>query len=165
VHDVLQECWRPLADRARERGLHVEWEVDRALALDTDREKLRLILTNVLDNAVSYADTGGRVEIETASRDGFVQVSVANTGSHLSQEEAEHVFERFWRADEARAATGVHCGLGLSLCRQLMDLLGGSIRVESTPGATFRVVIALAPKAEELPPDEPRPDDAGTDSA
>ncbi len=143
LHEVLQECWRPLADRAHARGLHVEWNVDPQLVLNTDREKLRLILSNVLDNAVSYTNDAGHIRIEAASQDGRIELSVANTGSHLSQQEAEHVFEQFWRGDEARAATGVHCGLGLSLCRQLVDLLGGSVRVESAAGDTFRVILTF----------------------
>jgi heavy metal sensor kinase len=145
LHDLLRECWRALADRARGRALQVEWNVDPELALHSDRDKLRLILSNVLDNAVSYADAGGRIWIQAASPDGRIQISVANTGSHLSQDEAERVFERFWRGDEARAATGVHCGLGLSLCKQLVDLLGGSIHVQSAAGDTFRVVLDLNP--------------------
>jgi len=143
LHEVLQECWRPLADRARARDLKVEWSVDRGLVLNTDRDKLRLILSNLLDNAVSYADDGGQIRIEAASEDDRIELSVANTGSRLSQEDAEHVFESFWRADEARAATGVHCGLGLSLCRQLAGLMGGAIRVESAAGDIFRVTLAF----------------------
>ncbi len=150
LQDVLQECWRPLADQARARGLNVDWRVDENLALDTDRDKLRLVLANVLDNAVSYAADGGRIEIAAASpQDGTVEVSVSNTGSSLSDQEIEHVFERFWRADEARAATGVHCGLGLSLCKQLMHLLGGSISAESASEESFRIILAFKTDAED----------------
>jgi len=144
LHDELQECWRPLAERALARGLQVEWNVDERLVLHSDRENLRLILYNLLDNAVSYANDGGRICLEAASQGGRLELSVTNSGSRLSQQEAEHVFERFWRADAARGETGVHCGLGLSLCKQLVTTLGGSIRVESAAGGNFRVALAFA---------------------
>lgn len=143
LKEALEQCWRPLADRADSRGLRVEWQVDPQLTLDTDRDKLCLILSNVLDNAVSYTDAGGRIWIEAAGGDGGIEVTVTNTGSHLSPREAEQVFEPFWRADAARGDTGVHCGLGLSLCKQLVELLAGSIRVESALGGEFRVALAF----------------------
>jgi len=143
LDEVLQECWEPLAERARTRNLDVEWQLDQRLSLDTDPEKLRLILHNLLDNAVSHSNTGGGIHIEAASRDGQVHLGIANTGHRLSADQARHVFDRFWRGDTARGATGLHSGLGLSLCRQLVMLLGGSISVEAPASGAFRVVVTL----------------------
>jgi len=138
VDALLRECWAALADRAQARGLRVAWQTNPCV-LQTDREKLRLVLGNILDNAVTYADAGGQVWICTGLHDGNVELCIANTGSQLSPHQAEHVFERFWRGDAARSDAGVHCGLGLSLARKIVTLLGGSIAVESTAGGIFTI--------------------------
>ncbi len=143
---ILRECWGSLAEQARSRRLHVEWQVGQDLMLNTDREKLRVVLQNILDNAVTFANTGGLVRVQAGLRDGRIELSVANTGSELSQQQAEHVFERFWRGDAARSGAGVHCGLGLSLCQKIVTLLGGSISVESAAGGTFRIKLAFDEK-------------------
>jgi signal transduction histidine kinase len=109
------------------------------LPLYTDREKLRLILNNILDNAVSHADTGGSIEIEATIRDRQLEVLVANSGSQVPPGDVEKTLNRFWRGDASRRATGIHCGLGLYLCRQLVELLQGSMSLESELGGSFRV--------------------------
>ncbi len=141
--EVLRECWAPLAQRAVERGLQVEWKLAEVCNLATDRSKLQLVLHNVLDNAVAYTDEGGSVTLESHEENGRITLCVSNTGSELTPEQTEHVFERFWRGDASRRATGEHCGLGLSLCKKMMMLLGGSIAVSSTGGGTFTISIGL----------------------
>jgi len=143
IEQVLEESWLPLAQQADDRGLHVEWHLDGVPAIATDPEVLRLILLNVLSNAVGYADTGGHVRIASSRRHGRVEAVVANTGSTLSDAEAQHVFERFWQADAARSTTGVHCGLGLALCRTLTSLLGGTIAVAAEAGGEFTVALTF----------------------
>ncbi|MBN2561597.1 MAG: sensor histidine kinase N-terminal domain-containing protein [Phycisphaerae bacterium] len=141
--ELLRECWAPLASRAVERGLQIDWKLAEACNLNTDRSKLQLVLHNVLDNAVAYADQGGQISVASHADDGRVAISVTNTGSVLTQEQAERSFDRFWRGDTSRVATGEHCGLGLSLCQKMMMLLGGSISVTSTGKGTFTASIVL----------------------
>ncbi len=141
--ELLEACWEPLARRARERRLQIDWELARACSLTTDRSKLEVVLHNILDNAVTYTDAGGRISIALFSDDGRIQLRVSNTGSAITQEQTGSVFDRFWRGDVARGAIGQHCGLGLSLCRKLVALLGGSISAASTMGGTFTISILL----------------------
>jgi two-component system, OmpR family, sensor kinase len=90
-----------------------------------------------------------------------VVLEVADHGAGLTQEQAEHVFERFYRADQARSRQAGGTGLGLAIVAALVAAHGGAVWVESTPGrgATFCIAIPLAPEARHLAPD---PDD-GTD--
>jgi len=143
LDEVLKQCWVSLEELANERELRVEWRVEQPCALETDREKLRLILQNILANAVAYANRQGYVRIAAQSKDGRVALSVRNSGSEVSEEQARHVFERFWRGDAARSDTGVHCGLGLVLCERLATLLGGSISVASVAGGEFTVTLSF----------------------
>jgi len=115
--------------------------------LESDRAHLRLVLQNILGNAVTYADEGGRIRVESAAHNGTTELAVTNTGSRLDSRDAARVFDRFWRGDDARVATGQHCGLGLSLCKTFVELLGGSIRAALPGDGQFRIVMALAQRA------------------
>jgi heavy metal sensor kinase len=140
----LRECWAPFECRAVKRRLDVQWMVEESGGgVSADREKLRIVLGNVFDNAVTYADDGGRIRIEGWALRGKAHVKVSNTGSKLTPAEAAKVFDRFWRADESRAATGTHCGLGLALSRKIMDVIGGSIEAESD-GTNFVVTLRIS---------------------
>jgi len=140
VEPLLRGCWVRVEARARERGLRVDWHVERSCIIRSDPEQLALVVGNLFDNAVAYADAGGRVEI-AASRNGeAATIEVRNSGCALSREQIGQVFERFWRGDESRTSSngsgngGVHCGLGLALCHRVVVLLGGSIAVDSADG-------------------------------
>jgi two-component system, OmpR family, heavy metal sensor histidine kinase CusS len=141
---VLRDAWGTFTSRADERSLRVHWHDDRPSVAMTDREMIQQVVYNLLDNAVTYVEERGEIVIETDCRDGAAKVTITNTGGTLSPEDAQHLFERFWRADASRTNTGVHCGLGLSLSERIMSLLGGTITVESTPEGVFRAILTLA---------------------
>lgn len=81
--------------------------------------------------------------IEAMRQDGNVLITVANTGSRLTREQVSHVFERFWRGDTAREAPGTRCGLGLSLCKTIIEQLGGTITADVSSEGTFSIVLEL----------------------
>jgi two-component system, OmpR family, phosphate regulon sensor histidine kinase PhoR len=132
-----------LADRAQARGLRVERDISQPCVLATDGARLRQALHNLLDNAVTHVDSGGLVRIEAGREPDRIRCRITNTGSRISPEDAERVFDRFWRGDAARTDTGVHCGLGLSLSRRIVTLLGGRISVTSAVGGEFSVTIVF----------------------
>ncbi len=74
---------------------------------------LGLVVSNIIENAVVHSNKGGIVQIETTADGEVVSIRVANSGSTVPDNQAEMVFECFWRSDAARTAAGVHCGLGL----------------------------------------------------
>jgi signal transduction histidine kinase len=122
----------------------VDWQLQEPCALETDRAGLRLVVQNVLDNAVSHSRAGGHIRIESTMCDGQVELLVRNSAESMSAQDAARVFDRFWRGDQSRRATGQHCGLGLSLCQALTELLGGSIRAECPAAEDFAVTIRLS---------------------
>jgi signal transduction histidine kinase len=79
---------------------------------------------------------------------------VANSGCVLTPDRAEQVFDRFWRGDAARSGDGKHCGLGLSLCRELVDIQGGTIRARCESGGEFVIEFTL-PSATTSRGEEP----------
>lgn len=124
---LLRECWEPLEARARARGLELEWRLNVSRAASADRDALRRIFQNLFDNAVVYAEPASRIGVSAVNEGHVLLLSVANR-TQLPPDDVSHVFERFWRADPARQHQDeTRCGLGLSLCRALVEQLGGSI--------------------------------------
>ena len=116
--------------------LHVQkWMVE----AQTRAEAVR----NMLENAAQHANDGGTVAIETKTDDSMASLLVRNTGSRVSQDDAERVCERFWRGDASRNLTGVHSGLGLALVRRVAVLLGGDVSVRSSVGGDFEIEVSF----------------------
>lgn len=120
-------------------------QIQLALNFSSDRvirapgHLLRTALRNVIDNAIEYTNNGGTVEISTSADSQNVIFEISNTGSHIHPTDVPLVFERFWRGDEARSKSERHSGLGLSIVRQAMENMGGTIQVSSEMGGWFRV--------------------------
>ena len=148
VKDSLQAAWKLLESSAAARRLRVAWSLDGDILVTTDPTLLGIVLRNLLHNAVEYADEGGAIGIAARSGRGRLELQVRNTGSRLSQEQAERVFDRFWRGDAARSSAGVHCGMGLALVKSIASLLGGSARASSSAGGEFVIDISISDRAE-----------------
>jgi two-component system, OmpR family, sensor kinase len=124
-----------------------------ALVVLGDEQRLRQVLANLVNNALTHTPAGSPVEVRVggASLDGRpgAAVEVVDHGPGLTAEQAERVFERFYRADPARSHTDGGTGLGLSIVAALVAVHGGTVGVDSVPGrgARFRVVLPLAPDA------------------
>jgi signal transduction histidine kinase len=140
--EVVDNCWRGCQDKATRRGLAFEISVPDDLSCSSDRNALSIVLMNLLENAVEYANADGRIWVTARKADGVVEVEVANTGCQLTPEQAAHVFDRFWRADPSRMDASLHVGLGLALVRRIMTSLGGAVEA-STVGGEFAVSIRL----------------------
>lgn len=111
------------------------------LAVDT--EKLQLILTNVLSNAYKYSLGQGPIELKTQSRKkagrSWVGIAVRDHGIGMTPEQTERIFERFYRADASGKIPGT--GLGLSLVKEIMDIFGGEVEVQSQQGKGTEVTL------------------------
>jgi len=140
---TVRDAWQPLAPRAEARRLRVDLNLDGEADLETDAALVGLIVRNVLENAVVHTDEGGTVRVRAADDDGHVDLRVTNTGSRLTQDEADQAFERFWRGDAARTGTGAHCGLGLTLVGEAVEALGGQVSVTSEKGGAFEIRVRL----------------------
>ena len=126
---LVGEVLPPFATRARTRGVTIEAAMPEHLVVTTDPDQLKLVVSNLLDNAVSYVEERGTIRAAlVATAGGGVQLRVANSGSTLTSDQVRHATERFWRGDAARAS-GSHAGLGLALCQKITALLGGSLAV------------------------------------
>lgn len=141
---VLEQSWNLVASEAASRRLERSWLVNH-LTVMGDAEQLRLVFINLFANAAAYAEVGSTVEICLHEMNDRRVVTVANTGCDLTPDQAKQVFDRFWRGDRSRTATGLHCGLGLTLCRTLVGLHGGTITASVQDGR-FTITVSLPPR-------------------
>lgn len=144
---------RPLA-AAGGIELHVHTPAE-PLELETDPGKLREVLMNLLHNAVEYNRSEGTIDLTVSRVGAGALFEVRDTGIGMTPEVEEKIFERFYRADPSRHATGIHAGLGLAIVKEYVARLNGTITVESQPGVgtTFRVTFPALPLAESAKPE------------
>ncbi len=150
VDALTQQCANVVRPLAEARGLKLsvknsEAGSDGASLIETDPDKLREIVTNLLHNAIQYNREGGSVDLRVARDNGTLEVEVRDTGIGIAPEARPHIFERFYRADPSRGSDEPHAGLGLAIVKEYIDLMGGSIGVESTEGqgSTFRIRVPV----------------------
>jgi two-component system, OmpR family, heavy metal sensor histidine kinase CusS len=142
VADLVDTALRPAAGIFARRGLTLSVGIAPELSCTADRALLLTILSELVSNAAEYTEAGGRIDVTAAEGVGCVDLVIANSGCRLPPEAAAHVFDRFWRGDQSRSQTGVHAGLGLTLVRQAVSAIGGSVAVSIGSG-TFAVRLRL----------------------
>lgn len=139
LEDLTRAVWDRLRARAQARALSLDLTARGAPTVVTDVAKLRLILTNLLGNAVDHAPPGSTVACEVRVDEPSFQVSVSNPAPGLERDDLSRLFDRFWRKDEARG--GHNAGLGLTLVRSLCATLG--YRVEPRLSDEGRLAIEV----------------------
>jgi signal transduction histidine kinase len=120
----------------------VEFSTDRgeAIVVNVDADKLRIVLRNLLENAVKYSLPDSQtIRVTVAKRDGGASIRVADDGAGIPSADAERIFEPFFRVDRSRSKESGGYGLGLSICKRVMEAHGGRIALEPGDGrgATF----------------------------
>lgn len=126
---ALSEKWQP---RLSEKSIALRLHIPPATVLHTDATLLHIILDNLIGNAIKYGHSGGQIVCTWLPEN--ASLAIRDNGPGIPAEHLPHVFERFYRADEARSTTVPGAGLGLSIAKKLADLLGIELRVSSRAG-------------------------------
>jgi two-component system phosphate regulon sensor histidine kinase PhoR len=133
---AAQEAIEDVGPRARERRVRFENSVPADLSARADPERLRQVISNLLDNAVKYGRPEGEVVVGGRRlENGFVQLVVRDDGPGVPADAQARIFERFYRVDRARSREQGGTGLGLSIVKHVVQAHGGEVRVASEPGA------------------------------
>jgi len=134
------------AARAMEPGREIASHVQPSVVLG-DRDRLRQVVDNLLANVRAHTPPTAAVDVAVELEDGAAVVAVRDTGPGLAADDAERVFERFYRADPSRSRSSGGVGLGLAIVQAVAEAHGGAVSVSSAPGegAAFRVRLPLAP--------------------
>jgi signal transduction histidine kinase len=143
---LVSDCWGAYQYRAERQGVEVTMDLRPECIAATDPDTLRIVLNNLLDNAVSYVNEKGQLSIATRAEHSAAMIEIANSGSRIAAEDATRLFDRFWRGDAARTEAGLNCGLGLSISKRLVTLLGGEIQIRSAADGKFVVSLKLPGK-------------------
>jgi signal transduction histidine kinase len=145
VAALTEQCTAMVRPLAEAHGLQLQLERNGPVNLHTDPNKFREIVNNLLHNAIAYNRPHGKVAVGLHTRAGRLRLEVKDTGIGISEDAKTHIFDRFYRVDASRHAEGMHSGLGLSIVKGYVDLLGGSIDVASTlgSGSTFCIELPL----------------------
>ena len=117
---------------AEEKGVSVHAGFPEELYLTADRSRIRQVLANLLDNAIKYTPSGGRIDIEASRGDKEVEITIKDTGIGISEDELDNIWDRLYRGDKSRSQRGL--GLGLSLVRAIVGAHRGRVEVSSKPG-------------------------------
>ncbi len=140
VGELAQQCADMVHPLAQEQGLTLTACLAEPIVTLTDARKLREIVLNLLHNAIAYNKPRGSIEMTVGRDNGQVLLAVRDTGIGITPEAQTHLFERFFRADPSRHADTPHCGLGLAIVKSYVELLQGSIHVDSSPaGSSFEI--------------------------
>lgn len=137
---------------ARDRAVELQGEVQPAY-VQGDEELLIQVLVNLIDNAMTHTPTGGRVQVRCTSEGEVVRIKVSDTGNGIAASDLPLVFERFYRPDTSRSRESGGVGLGLAICKRIVDLHGGSIGIQSKIGQGTSVEITIPSIAFESSPE------------
>jgi two-component system, OmpR family, sensor kinase len=139
---VARECVELVRPLAAERGIEIRCDLPAIHCLG-DAERITQVATNLLTNAINFNRDRGEVRVSARVENSTALLTVADTGVGISAEDIPHIFERFYRVDKSRSGIQGRTGLGLAICKAIMDAHGGSIDVSSQPGAGTTVTVRL----------------------
>ncbi|MCI2126482.1 MAG: HAMP domain-containing histidine kinase [Olsenella sp.] len=144
LSELVDECAMEFDGVAYERGCSIESDIEPNIHLQADRTQIERAVRTLIDNATKYATKGTVVRVSLKKADKHSVLTVNNASSPMDSEDLEHIFDRFYRSDKARSReeTGGF-GLGLAICKGIIDAHGGTIAVTSTAqgGTTFTVTL------------------------
>lgn len=145
--DLVETCAETTLLKAAQKQIALHVDIPATMpAVRGDGGLLHEVLQNLLDNAVQYTPTGGKIDVSASLRDGAAFITVADTGIGIPAVDQERIFERFYRVDAARSREVGGTGLGLSIAKHIVEAHGGRIWVESEVGLgskfTFSVPLA-----------------------
>jgi signal transduction histidine kinase len=147
VRRLAQGIGRQMRPHFDEKGQQLTVSVEKDIPdVEADPDRIGQVLANLLTNANKYAQEGAQVRLAATQVGDEIEFEVSDNGPGLREEELDHVFDRFWRAQTGETQAVGGTGLGLAIAKSLVELHGGAISASSVPGkgATFRFVLPIA---------------------
>jgi len=144
---IVSEAVELLRPLAQEQNVTLTVELA-PVRCEGNAEQLAQVVSNLVSNAIHYNRSGGRVQVKLVSEPGAAVLSVSDTGQGVAPEDLPHIFERFFRADKARASAAGRTGLGLAITKAIVEGHGGSIVASSQLGSGTTLTVRLPRPAE-----------------
>jgi len=148
--DIIAEVVAVLEVQAKQRHITIQLEAQPGLPeLWADRELIRVVVRNLISNAVKFSHDGGHIHIATWHEDGVLKFSVQDEGPGIPAEALPHLFDKFFRVPTTSDVPGT--GLGLALAKEAVMAHGGRIEAESTPGKGSRFLVTIPAGSRAVP--------------
>jgi two-component system sensor histidine kinase BaeS len=151
LHRIAQHCAMTMQARARDSGLTLSFSSNgQPLFIQGDESRLQQLLSNLLENSIRYTHRAGRsgwrwpaVPAPQAVPAGMAELSIEDSAPGVDEAARPHLFERFYRVDASRNRSSGGSGLGLSICRNIVESHGGEIAAHPSPLGGLRIVVRL----------------------
>ncbi|MGA9118270.1 MAG: ATP-binding protein [Bacteroidota bacterium] len=147
IADLIHTATEEIREHALRKSITLQEnvEIPEGTRAYGDRDRLKQVLVNLIDNAIKYTDEGGRVECGASVNGSRILLWVEDTGTGIAAEHLPRIFERFYRVDKDRSREVGGTGLGLAIVKHIVEAHGSAVNVESTPGkgTTFRFWLKL----------------------
>ena len=135
IQELVKEVFESLAGKAEKQQMHfvIKKDSESPLTVNADKEKIRQVLLNLVENAIKYGKPNGKVTASMYRTDGqHVLVEITDDGMGIPEKELTRIFERFYRTEEGRTRDSKGSGLGLAICKHIIEAHGETIHVRST---------------------------------
>lgn len=166
IKEVIKEALSPYKSRISEKGLDLNLNIKSNIEIETDRSKVKQVLTHLINNAVKFTNEGGiTISCEKSKTDDYLKITVNDTGIGIEEESLSKIFEEFRQLDGSYTREYGGTGLGLSIVKKILDMIEAKITVKSkvNEGSTFNIFLPIrlerqfltsTPVKPELKPDE-----------
>ena len=140
LSEQIRQCIASFAEQWEKKNISLEADLDEVMVC-YDESMLEIVWNNLLSNAVKFTGSNGRISIGLKEQNGIAVVTVSDSGIGIDTDSQKHIFDKFYQGDNSHACEGN--GLGLALVKRTIDLLGGTVSVESTPGNGTSFAVSL----------------------
>ncbi len=141
MSEVVLQTVKKMELKEQRSGVRINTEIEADIAVCADMEKLIQVIVNILDNAIKFSSKGSIVEVKLTQQEELAILEVADNGIGIPDEEIPKIFDRFYRADNAKSVGG--SGLGLAISKEIVEFLNGTITVTSSIGDGTAILIKL----------------------
>lgn len=139
---LIEDSWNHFLNEAENKLVELDCRIKPGTRVETDREKLEMIVQNLLENAIAYSVPNSRIRCHIAPGNPSIQLMFENQPANLCPEDLTHLFDRFWRKEKARSEVN-HSGLGLSIVKALADMLHIEVYPEMIDDQWFRMRLKI----------------------
>jgi two-component system sensor histidine kinase BaeS len=154
VAELLRSAERTYAHQTRQKDISIETRLDPDLPdINVDIQRMKEVLSNILDNALRYTPQAGRITMSAAAVDNQVEIRIKDSGPGVATDDLDKVFERFYRTEASRNREEGGSGLGFAIARSIIEKHDGRIWAESQPGEGLSVIIRLPAQKSSTAPE------------
>lgn len=143
LNEVLAEVKDIMQNISRNNNIAVNYVCDDNVEVFLDRNRVKQLLINLIDNAIKYNIKDGKVDVKLTKRDKFINIIVEDTGIGIAEQDLPRIFERFYRVDKSRSRQMGGTGLGLAIVKHIVISFKGTINIESNLGKGTRIEILI----------------------